>query len=63
MSFTEGSKNFRQLDRHTYREDAAQNFHAGIKSSDAKAIDVWLQGTNSWCGMAMVALERRHAEI
>ena len=45
MSFTEGSKNFRQLDRHTYREDAAQNFHAGIRSSDAKAIDVWLQGT------------------
>ena len=45
MSFTEGNKNFRQLDRHTYREDATQNFHAGIRSSDAKAIDVWLQGT------------------
>ena len=44
MSFTEGNKNFRQVDQHTYREDADQNFHVSIRSSDTKEIDVWLQG-------------------
>ncbi len=46
MSFTKGNKSFRQVDRHSYREDDAQNFHAAIRSSDTKEIEVWLQGTD-----------------
>jgi len=43
MSFTQGTKNFRQLDEHRYSEDEAQNFHATIRSAENKEINVWLQ--------------------
>ena len=44
MTFTQGSKSFRQLDQHRYAEDADQNFHATVRSAGAKEINVWLKG-------------------
>ena len=44
MSFTQGTKSFRQLDEHRYSEDEGQNFHARIRSAENKEVNVWLQG-------------------
>ena len=43
MSFTQEARNFRQLDQHRYVEDDKQNFHAHVKSSETKEVNVWLK--------------------
>lgn len=43
MTFTQGSKSFRQLDQHRYAEDESRNFHATMRSAGTKEINVWLK--------------------